>query len=294
MSYTLAVVVPVFVFFLVQVLCFWERREARSLGPLWVGWAAGGLVGGAVFGDARVPALVAVTWRWPWPGGAVASLGVLLIIFLWARWPRVETPLDATWMGLAVGSGAALVSGLGGFWGHGEGWLPVACLTVGALAGSLAAVSWVSASWWWRLVLAVLSLALAISSPWLWAWLAALVTFPGLLWLAGASLLLLASALGLWAEERVLGPQLAEEVAFGLLPPWVAERGPRFWRRFSRAWAERPDERKAMVRLVVRLAACKAYLARHGKHQSTAAVELGRLRERARRLFAPSAVGLES
>lgn len=294
MSDWLAVVVPVVVFLLVQGLWLWERREFRDLGPLWVGWVAGGVVGGAALGEGRLAVLATLALRWPWAGTVVASVLVVLVIWLWARWPRVETPLDANWIGLAVGAGAALVTGVGGLGGWGEPWLPAAVLTAGALTGSLVALSWLSAAWWWRLSLLGVSLLSALSAPWGWAALSSHLGLSWVLWLGGGGVVLLASALAVRAEMKVLGPQLAEEVSLGLLPLWAAQRGSRFWGRFSRVWARRKDERKAMVRLVVRLAACKAYLAHHGKHRSTAAVELGRLRERARRLFGPSGARVES
>lgn len=294
MSQHFAVVLPMVFFFLGLLLCLWERREAKDLGFLWLGWAFGGIAGGTALGAGRVPALVAFVSRWPWAGGACASLVALAALWLFARWPRVETPLDATWMGLAVGSGAGVVVGLGGFSGLAEPWLPVAVLTAGVVLGSLSGIAWLWPRWWGKLALGVLSLSLAV--VWAWGWMAVFGQVGELwvLWFLAGNVVLLAVVWGLWVEERVLAPQLLEEVGFGLIPPWVAERGARFWRRFSGSWAARRDERKAMVRLVVRLAACKAYLARKGKHQSTAAVELGRLRERVRRFFAETGAGLES
>lgn len=293
MSQGFSVALPTAFFLLVLLLCLWERREARDLGFLWLGWAGGAVAAAAALGAGRVPPLAPLFSRWPWAGGALASLLALAVLWLVARWPRVETPLDATWMGLAVGSGVGVVAGLGGFLGLSERWLPVAGLTAGAVFGSLLAMAWLWPWWWGKL--AVVSLSLGLAVPWAWGWTAfAKVEEPWVCWLLATSVVLLALAWGLWVEVRVLAPQLLEEVGFGLMPAWAAESGARFWRRFSRRWAARRDERKAMVRLVVRLAACKAYLQGKGKHRSTAAVELGRLRERARRLFTESEAGLES
>lgn len=291
MSPGLAVLLPMAFFLLVLLLCFWERREAGDLGFLWLGWACGGIAGGAALGVGRVPALAPLVSRWPGGGGAFASLLALAVLWLLARWPRVETPLDTTWMGIAVGSGVGLALGFGGPF---EPWLPVAGVTAGAILGGVSGLAWLWPRWGIRLVLGVLSAALA--GGWAWGWRGFLGKVGSLwaLWAIAVSLVLLAVALGLWTEERVLAPQLMEEVRFGLLPPWVVAGGARFWKRLSRRWAARRDERKAMVRLVVRLAACKAYLAGKGKHRSTAAVELGRLRERARRLFTEGEAGVES
>ncbi len=291
MSQGLSMGLPMVFFLLVLLLCLWERRETRDLGFLWLGWACGGILGGAALGAGRVPLLAPLVSRWPWAGGALVSLAALAGLWLFARWPRVETPLDATWMGLAVGSGVGVVAGLGGL---SEPWLPVVGLTAGVVFGSLLGMTWLWPFLGGKLAIGVLSLALVV--PWAWGWAAVFVAVEEawVLWLLATSVVLLALACGLWAEARVLFPQLLEEVGFGLMPPWVAEKGARFWRRFSRRWAARRDERQAMVRLVVRLAACKAYLAGKGKHHSTAAVELGRLRERARRLFTETEAGIES
>lgn len=294
MSQGFSLVLPFTVFLLVLLLCFWERREAGDLGPLWLGLAAGGVAGAAALGAGRLASLTPLFSRWPCAGGALSSLLSLVVLWLLARWPRVETPLDAAWMGMAVGSGVGLVAGLGGLRGLSEPWLPIAGLTAGAVLGSLLGLRWLWPGWGGRLFSGALSLGLAL--PWAWGWMAvfAQVGLLWVLWLLATSVVLLALAFALWVEQKVLQPQLAEEVGFGLLPSWVAEAGARFWRRFSRRWASRRDERKAMVRLVVRLAACKAYLQGKGKHRSTAAVELGRLRERARRLFDETGSGLES
>lgn len=241
-----------------------------------------------------MPGVEALLSRWPWATGAVASCVILVGLVFMARWPRVETPLDATWVGVAVGAGAGMAAELGLVSGLAEPWVAVAGLTAGAVLGSLSGLSWRWPSSLAKLVLGGLSLGWAVGGQWLWMAAFAQVRSVWALWIAGSSVVLLALALGLWAEERVLQPQLEEEAGYGLIPLWVARAGGRFWRRFSRRWAERRDERKAMVRLVVRLAACKAYLAGKGKHRSTAAVELGRLRDRARRLFAPAPTGLES
>ncbi|MGC8917033.1 MAG: hypothetical protein ACP5NF_08650 [Thermoanaerobaculum sp.] len=218
---------------------------------------------------------------------------MVAVLGLVARWPRVETPLDVTWTGVVLGAGAGVVAGFGALAGRGAPWLGAAFLATGSLLGGLWGFAWLVGKSWGRLALGGVVLATAAVSPRLWVYLSAFESWT-FSWMASLSLVALAVGAGLWAEEKVLGPQLAEEAAFGLLPPWAARRGSRFWQRFSKTWAGRRDERKAIVRLVVRLGACKAYLVAQGKRRSTAAVELGRLRERARRLFSANTEALES
>lgn len=266
-------------------MVWWDRRQGKELLPLFLALPVGG---GPVLG-----------WLWlrwqppPWLAGFDRGWGQVLplatvvlvgTLFL-ARWPWAETPFDAAVLGLAVGSGAGLIAAVLAR-GNGVGlWLPVGAPAVGATVGSLWGLSWVVP----RRLLAWLLPAVAWLSAgglavFLW-WFGQQPPQPWPSLAISACWLVLMIACALAGERRQLARQLEEEVRYGLLPPWAAAAASRWERRCGRALARRWDERKALARLLVRLAACKSYLARCGKENSAAAVELGRLRERARRLF---------
>ncbi|MCS7182700.1 MAG: hypothetical protein NZ869_06285 [Thermoanaerobaculum sp.] len=276
------------------IVTWWERRPVEELVPL-------GLVAAVGFGSG---ALVSVLWPSWVPQGLpfsatslLAPAGVapvMVFLWFWARWPRVETPLDAAWMGVLAGAGAGAGATLGMVATERYlPWLAPAVVAMGATVGSVWGLGRLVRRRLWLVAFILASLALCAGIGLLFAFSAQLAAPRWAFWILAGSLVLLAMATGMWGEVRLLGPVLREEVGFGLLPPWVGDLGPRFSRRFSRRWSPRGDERRAMVRLVVRLGACKAYLAAKGKHQSTATVELGRLRDRAKKLFHPQGLEVE-
>jgi hypothetical protein len=266
---------------------WWERRRFRELVPLFFALLLGALLGA---GWAKVRgALSSAAAVFGGILGEAAVLGVLATsaVVVLARWPAAETPLDVTWLALAASAGMAA----GGFAmtrfqaAQADPWLLVALPPLGAVVGAVWGSSLVWHKPWMRLGLFFVAagsggVALATTVfaarhvPGAWA-----------SWAAAFWWLLLGIAASERSDERLVRPQLAEEAGFGLLPASAVEAGSRFFRRCGRVLARRWDERKALAWLLVRLAACKAYLGRHGKKQSAAAVELGRLRERARRVF---------
>jgi|GEM_PF-1747539 len=282
------------------LLPWWERRSFRELAPLCFALLLGALLGaglGVAWGKARW----AVLTNGGVPGnvfGASLFLGFLttLVLTLLARWPAVETPLDVVWLALALNAGMGV--GLFGVGALGQTkvdfWLLVSFPPLGAGAGAVWGGSLSFHRLWVRLALLVGAVLVA--------GLAAAVTVlagryapaPWLGWATALWWVLLGVAVGQRSDEKLIRPQLVEEAGFGLLPPQAVEAGSRFLRRCGGALARRWDERKALAWLLVRLAACKAYLGRQGKKQSAAAVELGRLRERARRIFGGAGGGVQS
>lgn len=273
-------------------MVWWDRRQGRELLPLFLALPVGG-----------VPALGWLWLRWQpptwlagldqdWGQGLLLVTVVLVGTVLLARWPWAETPLDAAVLGLAVGSGAGLMAGVSGRGGGVGLWLPVGAPALGATVGCLWGLSWLvqrrPLAW---LLPAVAWLSAGGFAVFLW-WFGQQQPQPWPSLAVSACLPVLMIACALAGERRQLARQLEEEVRYGWLPPLAAAVASRWERRCGRALARRWDERKALARLLVRLAACKSYLARRGKEHSAAAVELGRLRERARRLFSAPEVEL--
>jgi hypothetical protein len=92
-------------------------------------------------------------------------------------------------------------------------------------------------------------------------------------------------------ERRVLERELGEEVGNGILPGEVVFVVASYSRRIRSAWWPRGDERRALVGLLRRLAFRKQQL-RHleGERLHLAGLEVGRMRDRVRRLFDPREV----
>lgn len=283
---------PLGLLLFVCMLAFWDRREPGDLRPLVLAFVFSAM--GAVF------------WRaldFPFRQGkdlfALDTLGLafwaLIVTLLSARWPWAETPLDFTWVGMAAGSGLsfgmAFAQTLGG--AQPEFWL----LAAGPVLGSTGATVWgwnfYSPRRWQRF--ATFPVALGVS----WGIANSLILlgryFPDLLpgSLALVSWLLLAVAVGMLLEARELKEQLAEEARFGLLPWEVVETSANWHRRLGRSLAFRMGERRALARVLVRLAALKAYLASRRKRNSAANVEVGKLREWVKHVFSPGGNGGE-
>ena len=103
--------------------------------------------------------------------------------------------------------------------------------------------------------------------------------------------LLAAPLLSARFERRVLERELGEEVGNGILPGEVVFVVASYSRRIRSAWWPRGDERRALVGLLRRLAFRKQQL-RHleGERLHLAGLEVGRMRDRVRRLFDPREV----
>jgi len=89
---------------------------------------------------------------------------------------------------------------------------------------------------------------------------------------------ILAFALMLWAEHRILLKQLSEEVALGVVPPWVGRVIPYYRRRVKRDWWPSREERIVISRLLTRLAFRKHALAARGHSATIEGLEVVRLR----------------
>jgi hypothetical protein len=106
--------------------------------------------------------------------------------------------------------------------------------------------------------------------------------------LVASSLLLLASAMAgaWWLESRILEAELAEEAEHGVLPARVAAGAAVLRRRIRSDWWARRDERRALNLLLATLAFRKHALRGLGPERARIySLEVGRLRERARRIL---------
>jgi len=228
----------------------------------------------------------------------IAALAVLLVVL--AR-GRIEAPLDGVVFGAAVGVGLALPIG----------WLVtesepvmrasallaswVAPLAAAVIAGLSLACARLTPRWPGRLASLLGGCAAAVALM-VGARLATAAT--GRQWVEIAALIAamaLAAALALLVEIRVAGRELAEEARLGVVPAWVVEVLPRYWRRIRGSWWPRRDERRALSRLLLQLAFRKHRLSGlAGGRAMLCSLEVGRLRERARRLLDPSRVRVEA
>jgi hypothetical protein len=221
---------------------------------------------------------------------------VLLVVLLalLAR-SRVETPLDGIVFGVADGVGCALPAA----------WLLVETapavdageVALAALAPVVAGCVLGAAVAWRRLLLgrrwrALALLAGALVAEALVAASRQVAALAGRAWVGAlvlAILLALTVVLALLVEVRIGARELTEEVKLGVLPAWAAEVGPRYWRRIRADWWPRGDERRAVARLLVGLS-CRKHQFRHleGERATLYSLEVGRMRERARRLLDPA------
>jgi hypothetical protein len=222
----------------------------------------------------------------------LAAAAFAVLVLLTAR-ARVESPIDGALYGVAAGVGLALPAG----WllaesgaSPGAGWAAqaLAPIAAGAAAGAGVAYARFFPRWWTRLAVAASGLAAAavlVAGAWILAEASRAWVAPAALAaaLAGA----VAAALAL--ERAVNRRELAEEARLGVVPAWVPEVLPHYWRRVRSAWWPRRDERRALSRLLLQLAFRKHQL-RHLDEARAAlySLEVGRLRERARRLLEPA------
>jgi hypothetical protein len=221
---------------------------------------------------------------------AAAALAVL--VFLMAR-ARVESPLDGVLFGVAAGVGLALPGGWllaesGAAIGAGTAGQALAPVVAGAVTGLGVAYARFHPGWGMRVVVAAGGVAAAAALV-AGARIAAEAARP---WVAPAALglgLAGAGAAALAIELAIGRRELAEEASLGVVPAWVPEVTPRYWRRIRSAWWPRRDERRALSRLLLQLAFRKYQLRHLDDERATLySLEVGRLRERARRLLEPS------
>jgi hypothetical protein len=220
---------------------------------------------------------------------AVAALAVLVLLLARAR---VESPVDGIVFGVAAGvglalpggwllaeSGAALVAETAGH--------ALAAVAAGAVVGLAVAYARFHPGWGMRVLVAAggVTAAAALVAG---ALVAAEASRP---WVAPAALALAlvgAVAAALALELVISRRELAEEARFGVVPAWVPEVTPCYWRRVRASWWPRRDERRALSRLLLQLAFRKHQLRHLDDERATLySLEVGRLRERARRLLDP-------
>jgi hypothetical protein len=88
-------------------------------------------------------------------------------------------------------------------------------------------------------------------------------------------------------ERRIVARQLGEEVELGVLPGWTVEILPSYLRRIRADWWPRRDERQEIVHLLTVLAFRKQQLLTlSAERLRLYALEVGRLRQRAREVMA--------
>jgi hypothetical protein len=177
---------------------------------------------------------------------------------------------------LTAGVHAVSSAAFGGFLGHallarrrrsGVAWVSV---------GLLAAISLHAA---WNLALHFFGAASEGGEPRGW-----LVVIP----LLYATYLLVLAAF-LRSEHRILKNALAEEVALGIAPPWVAEIIPYYRRRVKGEWWPSRRERTVISRLLTKLAFRKKRFADLPQEKgAVAAFEIVKLRQRVREILSPA------
>ncbi len=112
------------------------------------------------------------------------------------------------------------------------------------------------------------------------------------LWLAALPVLyvvyILALALVLHSEHRILRQQLRDEVELGLVPSWVLDVIPFYRRRIRANWWPSRSERTVIARLLTRVAFRKHSLRNLPPGEAAiASLEVVRLRQRLREIFDP-------
>ncbi len=301
----------------VSFLALWlDRNRARPL-PWLLGLAAWG------GGVPAVAGLLASAAGWPRPdlflrerspgavaeAGAVVVLAVVLPLVVLGATRVVEGVVDAALFGLAAGAGvavflaalfpaegtvtaveSALVTGLacagagatlGGGIGLGKLVLPSGRRAGGVLAAVLCGA---------LQIVAFAAAAVSCHRAWPEARLACDLGLAAIALLALAAVLASAGRV----ERRVLARQLGEEVELGVLPAWTVQVVPSYGRRIRTDWWPRRDERREIARLLTALAFRKQQLlGLSAERLHLYALEVGRLRHRARALLAlaPDAAG---
>ena len=272
-----------------------DRPPREPLLPLAVAIATGGMLG---------PALAAAAGATRLRGAALVGLVPLALALLTLFLTRAAIgPLDGTLLGAAGGAAAGTAAGLmivrAGAAPQPADALAVLLAGAGALAALGAGVGRArldarpaAAAGWLALGAAVGAATLA---PWLLrpeTWGRPAATALVVARFAGPPLVVLGAALlAARFERRVFERELGEEVGNGILPGEVALVVASYRRRLRSSWWPRGDERRALVALLRRLAFRKQQLrGLHGDRLHLAGLEVGRMRDRVRRLFDPREV----
>lgn len=259
------------------------------------GWprsSAGAETGGvAGFSAARAPIVVELGSVAISAVQLTATLAVVLLL-LAAVWP-LDSPVEGAIFGIAAGSGQAVVLSL-------VAAVEGAASPLDALARALtlAAVAAVIGAGltWCRLPHALVArvarlIAVLAAAVMVFVAATAVAALAGSVWAEIGLAVLVAAGIpvaSLAVEHKVIAAELAEEVGFGVLPPWVPEVASSYRRRVRSAWWPRRDERRALVQLLDRLALRKHQWRRlTGDRANLYSLEIGRLRDRARRTLGP-------
>jgi RsiW-degrading membrane proteinase PrsW (M82 family) len=241
----------------------------------------------------------------PLVAGIVEELILALGLAVVAMSHYLDGPLDGAVFGTVAGLGFAAAQNVAAL--H-AGWLPASLMhplfmtlvraAVTAAVGSGIGLAKLTLRMWLRvpcalavvLVASVARRVLVMAGTWGWSIWGARDTALNVALVAAALLLLVGVFLGALAlERRVIARQLADEVALGVLLPWVAEVLPSYWRRIRSDWWRRRDERREIVRLLTSLAFRKHQLRVLSEERARLyGLEVGRLRQRSRTLLALS------
>ena len=292
---TLSLAVGVLVVIAAYLALAADRPPREPLLPLAVAVVAGGSLGPAL------AMAVGATWLRGVAAAGVIPLALALLALFLARAPF--GPLDGMILGTAGGAAAGAVAAVV-IARAGAAMAPLDALgAMLAYCGALAALgagggrarldaSPPAAAGWLALGAAAGAATLA---PWLArpeAWNPSAATALVVARFAVPPLALLgAAALAARFERRVLERELGEEVGNGTLPGEVALVVASYPRRLRSTWWPRGDERRALVALLRRLAFRKQQLrGLSGDRLHLAGLEVGRMRDRVRRLFDPREV----
>jgi hypothetical protein len=288
----------------------WADRERTRLG--WVLVGSSGLIAGLVMleryllrpaiGGALLSAGDGSTPRGLIVLGGALMLGVVLrvmVLVLVARVGQLGCPVDGALFGAQIGAIAGCTGVLlrllgGGVSGAGSGVLmTLASAASTALLGLLFGSASLTARRGVQVgrviggIFAAALLELALFAPFAdglghaEAWVEVVGELSGLLALVGVFYV------GFRAERSLLSEELSEEVTARVLPPWVMATIPFYFTRANAGWWERADERRALSTLLVTLAFRKRRLRTlHEDQAQVYALEVGRLRQRARVLLA--------
>ena len=267
--------------------------------PLAIVVVAGGVLGPAVL--AAAARLGALSPRGAAALAVLAPLGLALIGLAAAR--ALAGPLEGALLGTAGGAAAGAVTVLwfahSGYLSAATDALPAVVTCTGAAAVLGAGVGRARLAGRPAVAGALLLLGIVLAGTTAAPWLAGLAGVPakGETALAAARLavplvaLVAALLLAGRFERRVFERELGEEVANGILPGEVVFVVASYPRRIRSAWWPRGDERRALVGLLRRLAFRKQQLHHlEGDRLHLAGLEVGRVRDRVRRLFDPREV----
>lgn len=239
----------------------------------------------------------------PFAAGIVEQLVLALGLAAVAMSHYLDGPLDGAVFGTVTGLGFGAfqtVAALHAGWTPASPLLPLfltlMCATATAAVGSsigfaklaLRALPRVACALGAVLAAGLAQWGLVVAANWVWHTWGARDTASNVALALGAFLLLVGVfQVALVLERGVIARQLADEVAFGVLPPWVVKVLPSYWRRIRSDWWRRRDERREIARLLTSLAFRKHQLRGLAEERARLyGLEVGRLRQRSRTLLA--------